>query len=296
MRIGWSSGYTECYWGDWFNGKSLGGSERIVVEVAVAQAALGHEVTVRLPYDSPGFSHRGVSWVGLSSPSQQFDLLYCADDFQRRDSGGRTVLVANRSDPPHHTDFDQLLFLSAYHARLMGHQGRPAVGGGVNLEDYARALPRIPRRVLCTSSPDRCGAAGAIGRSFDFLHTYKPVPGFNTIELSRAGLVQAQLTAQVLIYPLDPIRPSDFFSMAALEALAAGTPVVVSDADSMSELWSDAAVVLPRPIDLGLWWETVNELLENPVLWRKYSRLGRMKAQHYGWDAVAQRYLETALA
>jgi glycosyltransferase involved in cell wall biosynthesis len=84
--------------------------------------------------------------------------------------------------------------------------------------------------------------------------------------------------------------------MAVLEAMAAGTPVVVSDADSMAELWSSAAIVLPRPIDLGLWWETVTELLENPVLWRKYSRLGRMKAAQYDWSLVAQKYLETALA
>jgi hypothetical protein len=296
VKIGLSTGYDENYWGDWFKGKMLGGSERIVVELAAALAKQGHEVTVRLPYRVEPFRHRDVAWVGRDHPLLHFQLSYLFDQFGERDRSERTALVACRSDKPAHTDFDVCIFLSKHHAALMGYPDSPAVGGGVNLEDYARHLPRIPRRVLCTSSPDRCRAAGAIGRAFDFLHTYKPVPGFNTIELSREGLVQAQLTAQVLIYPLDPVRPSDFFSMAVLEAMAAGTPVVVSDADSMAELWSSAAIVLPRPIDLGLWWETVTELLENPVLWRKYSRLGRMKAAQYDWSLVAQKYLETALA
>lgn len=82
--------------------------------------------------------------------------------------------------------------------------------------------------------------------------------------------------------------------MAVLEAMAAGTPVVVSDADSMPELWSDAAIVLKRPIDLGEWYETVSELLDNPVLWKKHSIRGRRLSVRYAWDEVAKRYLEAA--
>jgi hypothetical protein len=293
MRIGFDTGYYENYWGDWFKNKQLGGSERIVVEVAAALAR-EHEVTVRLPYRTDPFRYRDVDWIGRDHPLLHFQLSFLFDQFGERDRSERTALVACRSDKPAHKDFDQRIYLSRHHAALMGDAGAPAVGGGVNLEDYARPLPRIPRRVLCTSSPDRCGAAAAIGRAFDFLHTYKRVPGFNTVELPREGLVEAQLTAQVLIYPLDPIRPSDFFSMAVLEALAAGTPVVVSDADSMSELWSQAAIVLPRPIDLGQWYQQVEELLSDPVLWRKHSRLGKQLAQHYSWDKVAARYLSCA--
>ena len=103
-----------------------------------------------------------------------------------------------------------------------------------------------------------------------------------------------QRTAQVLIYPLDPRRPSDFFSMAVLEALAAGTPVIVSDADAMPELWSDAAVVLPRPVDLGEWYETVDRVLTDRVMWRRLSAAGRERAQDFAWPLVAERYLEVA--
>lgn len=294
MNIGFSTGYLEGYWGEWPWTRMYGGSERICVEVATALAALGHSVTVRLPYQMRSRVWRGVRWIPLDSAPERYDLLFLLDDFEQRDRGDTEALVACRSDPPRHADFDQLIFLSAHHARLMGHAGRPSVGGGVSVADYQAKKARLPRRVICTSSPDRCPQARAIGRHFDFVHSYKPVRGFDTVELDRDGLIDLQSTAQVLVYPLDPSRPSDFFSMAVLEAMAAGTPVVVSDADSMPELWSDSAIVLPRPIDLGVWYATVEDLLSDPVHWRIQSRLGRAKAAHHDWSLVAPRYLEAA--
>lgn len=305
MKIGFSTGYLEDYWRGWPWIKQYGGSEHIVVELAKAYAVAGHQVTVRLP--RPSFVPdlplhptlptvwEGVLWIGLDAPARSFDLLFAFDDFDVRDDAGRTALVACRSDPPPHTNFDQLIFLSDHHARLMGHAGRPVVGGGVRLADYAPTKTRLPRRVICNSSPDRCPKAAVIGREFDFVHSYKPVPGFATTQLDRAGLIDLQQTAQVMIYPLDPVRPSDFFSMAVLEAMAAGTPVVVSDADSMPELWSGAAIVLPRPIRLSQWHNWVETLLGDRPIWGTHSFAGLELAKKYDWPLVAQRYLEAAL-
>lgn len=294
MRVGWESGYYEMYWGDWLTARQLGGSERIVVRVAEELAAQGHSVSVRLPYDTDERVRNGVRWRGLHSGAEQFDILFLADCFDRRDNGVRTCLVANRSDPPPHKDFDQRIYLSRTHAELMGDPSAPYVGGGVGLADYAVPKPRIPRRVICTSSPDRCPQASPIGRSFDFRHTYKPVGNVGH-EYTREEVIDLQRTAQVHIYPLDPRRPSDFFSMSVLESLCAGTPVIVSDADSMRELWSDAALVLPRPIDLGEWYATVEQLLSRPKWWAKWSALGQAKAKEYEWPKQAQRYLALAL-
>ena len=136
----------------------------------------------------------------------------------------------------------------------------------------------------------------AIGRAFDFVHTYKPVPGWKTVEVTRDELIRIQSSALALIYPLAPVRPSDFFSMAVLEAHAAGTPVVVSDADSMADIWSDSAIVLPLPIRHAVWVEEVERLLASPKRWQRYSDLGREKAKCYDWSAVAARYLEVAVS
>lgn len=294
MRIGFSCGYFENYWGtDWHNSTMLGGSERILIEVACALAE-EHDVTVRLPYGSDGFQHRGVRWVGRDHPVLDLDLAFLFDQYGERDRAAVSALVACRSDPPAHKDFDVRIYLSRHHARLMGDAGAPAVGGGVALGDYQERLPRIPRRVLCSASPDRVPAAARIGRAFDFVHTYKPVPGFSTIEVTREELIRHQKQAQVFIFPYDPARESDFFSMAVLEALASGTPVVMADGESHMEWWGDAAMVLPRPIDIGGWYEAIEGLMSDPALWLRYSRLGREKAKAFDWRSVAQRYLDCA--
>ena len=227
----------------------------------------------------------------------RFDVLFCFDDFQRRDVGAQSVLVACRSDPPRASDFDQLIFLSRTHARGMGHGERPVVGGGVNLRDYERGQRRMPGLVICTSSPDRCRAAFDIGVQFPkFVFTYRSVPGLPpTTQLDRAGLVALQQKARVLIYPLDPVRSSDFFSMAVLECLAAGTPVIVSDADAMEELWGGCAMVLKRPIRLSQWTGAVEELLLNKTEWNSYSLMGKEIAKRYSWDIVARKYLAAAM-
>ena len=191
-----------------------------------------------------------------------------------------------------------MIFLSKHHASLLGHSGRPAVGGGVDTSAYRSSLRRDRGHVICTSSPDRCRAAFDILPFFSkHTFTYKPVAGLPvTKQVSREELVVLQKKAQVLIYPLDPVRPSDFFSMAVLESLAAGTPVVVSDADSMTELWSDVATVIPRPINVREWVGQIDNLIGNKPLWMKYSLLGKALADRYDWTHVARRYVEAALS
>lgn len=253
-------------------------------------AALGHRVTVRLPYSSDETVRRGVRWLGMDAPQQRYEVLFRVDCYEGRDSGLRTGLVACRSDPPVHTDFDQLIFLSRTHARLMGHPNRPYVGGGVDLANYS-VRPRSPRLVICTSSPDRCPAAPAIGRGFAFVQTYRPIGSVGK-ELSRAELISLQEEARVQIHPCDPRRPSEFFCMSVLEAMAAGTPCVISDADALPELWGDAAIVLPRPIRIAQWVEEIERLMRDRAWWNRWSGAGRAKAQSYDWSLVAQRYLD----
>lgn len=295
MRVGFATGYHEAYWGDWFTARHLGGSERIVVEVAKALAVDGHEVFVRLPYPSAAVLRDGVAWVGRDYPVLDLDLAFHFDNHEERDHAALAALVVCRSDPPPRRDFDVRIYLSRHHARFCEDPDGLSVGGGVDLRDYSQALPRIPRRVLCSASPDRVPLAGAIGQAFDFVHTYKPVPGYATTEVGREELVAHQKQARVAIFPYDPVRESDFFSMFCLESLAAGTPLVMSDGVSHVEWWGESATVLPRPIDVAGWYEAVQALMTDRGRWRHYSRLGRMRAADFDWPLVARRYMSCLL-
>jgi glycosyltransferase involved in cell wall biosynthesis len=270
----------------------MGGSEWLLYNLAKEFARDGHEVTVRLPRHVPTLLRGGrtVTWTGENETARQFDVLFCFDDFERKDTASRTVLVACRSDPPPHTDFNAMVFLSKTHARLMGYPDAPAIGGGVTLSDYYSPSPRVPRRVIYTSSPDRGGHhAQAIGRDFDFYATYR---GAN--ELFREDLIRVQKTAKVMIHPYDAPRESEFFCMSALECLAAGTPVILSDGPALVELWGDVATILPRPIRYSKWMWVIENLLANKDEWQRQSEAGQAKAVDFAWSRQAARYLAAA--
>lgn len=272
----------------------MGGSEWMVYNLSREMARQGHEVTVRLPRVVPAKLGGGrlVRWIGTSDPPDRFGILYCFDDYDRRDTADRTVLVACRSDPPVHTDFDRLVFLSRTHARLMGYPDALAIGGGVDLEDYRQPRTRYPKRVIYTSSPDRGGHhASAIAQagSYDFYATYR---GAN--ELFRRDLVNIQQTAKLMIHPYDAPRESELFCMSALECLAAGTPVILSDGPALVELWGDVAVVIPKPIRYFHWVEVIDRLLGDKNEWQRRSEMGKAKAVDFAWSTQAERYLTAA--
>jgi glycosyltransferase involved in cell wall biosynthesis len=108
-----------------------------------------------------------------------------------------------------------------------------------------------------------------------------------------AGYVpQADLTAiynaaAVFVFP----SLHEGFGLAALEALACGTPVVCSNTASLPEVTGDAALLVD-PQDHGAIAAAIARLLDEPELSQLLGRAGVERAQSFTWEACARQTIE----
>ena len=90
-------------------------------------------------------------------------------------------------------------------------------------------------------------------------------------------------SADVVVAP----GPVETFGLAALEALACGTPVVVNEASALPEVVGDAGVAVtgtPEAFAAG-----VRELMERPEPERRAA--ARQRAEHFGWPQAVDGFL-----
>lgn len=196
---------------------------------------------------------------------------------------------------------------------------------GVDLARYAESEERVPGRVIWTSSPDRGlyhllriwprvieevpdaslhifyafenlfesnkWRMNTQGRDMWYIKTHLDQPGVvHRQAVGHKTMAREQKRASLLAYPCDPPMPCEGFCISVLEALAAGTPAIVSNADALPELYGEVATMLYLPIDDDEWARRIVQLLSNDKLWRMRSRKGQQFAVQYGWERLAQRW------
>ena len=84
--------------------------------------------------------------------------------------------------------------------------------------------------------------------------------------------------------------PSAFegFGLPPLQAMAAGTPVIASDATSLPEVVGDGGILLD-PYDAVAWAEHLALLLTERERWIHYSRAGQERARQMSWRQTARK-------
>jgi len=95
-------------------------------------------------------------------------------------------------------------------------------------------------------------------------------------------------TSDLYLCPTDKAS----FGITLLEAMACGTPLVVSDIPGFRELvdGGQEAVLVPAG-DPAAWSRAVNQLLADPERRAAMGAAGRAKAERYAWPAVAERII-----
>lgn len=92
--------------------------------------------------------------------------------------------------------------------------------------------------------------------------------------------------AEVFAYP----SVFEGFGLPPLEAMACGTPVIVSSASSLPEVVGDAGVLLP-PLDVRAWVEAIRRVLNDAAFRAELRARGLQRAAQFTWEKAAQATL-----
>jgi glycosyltransferase involved in cell wall biosynthesis len=88
------------------------------------------------------------------------------------------------------------------------------------------------------------------------------------------------------------LTPYEGFGIPALEAMAAGIPVVASNRASLPEVVGDSGFLV-EPNETEQIVDILDRLAKNSMLWNNYSQRGRDRASVYTWDKCVQTVLDT---
>jgi alpha-1,3-rhamnosyl/mannosyltransferase len=107
-------------------------------------------------------------------------------------------------------------------------------------------------------------------------------------QVRRTGRIPAEDLQALYAVATVVAVPSRFegFGAPALEAMAAGVPVVVSDATALPWVVGSAGLKVP-PGDVGRWSAELSRVLDEPAVARTLSAAGRVRARDFTWDRAA---------
>ena len=176
----------------------------------------------------------------------------------------------------------------ARHPRLAGKRvilflGRlhPSKGTDVLARSFVRIAPRFPDTVLLVAGPDEVGPRHGIERILRSAGLVDRV--VITGMLTGADKLAALTLAELFVLP----SRSEGMSVAVLEALAAGLPVVISEQYNFPEVGeAGAGFVVPR--DEASFTEAIGALLSGGQVARSMGRRGRrLVTEHHTWPSIA---------
>ena len=237
--------------------------------------ALGSKRWKKAPYFELVERKNVLSAAGVHATSEEEER-----EILRNVPGARTFVVPNGVDLPEELpdvprERARIVFLGRIH---------PVKGFDVLVPALARVAARRPDVETLIAGPDEDGEQGRVEA---LLARVTPRPRVKFL-----GPVYGKDKQELLASATVLVLPShgESFGIVVAEALAAGTPVVVSKACPWRILEERGA---------GAWVENTPErvaeallaILDDPAAARRMGEAGRVVARGFGWDAIAKRMI-----
>jgi len=162
----------------------------------------------------------------------------------------------------------------------------PLKGQRYLIEAYAKLLETRPDLELTVIGKPREGPTKEIARKLGISERINYIHGLTHEEMG-----EAYCSAAIAVTP----SLYEGFGFPAAEAMACGTPVVVTNGGALPEVVGDAGLIVEKA-DAGALADAIGALLDDPERQAELGEKGRLRAEElYHWDNVAARYEEVFL-
>ncbi|MEU4711978.1 glycosyltransferase [Nocardia salmonicida] len=259
----------------------------------IASVMISHERLDRLLGQFlPGPAARRCADVANRRTAADYDMVVCTTDFAREEflriGAPNVELVPLGVDldlfSPRRRDLGLRADLGVAGHPMLVHCGRLSVEKRVDRSiEAVGALHRagVPARLVVAGDGPRRESLERRARTLPALPGGEPAVHFTGFINERAMVAKLLATADVSLAP----GPHETFGLAALEALAAGTPVVASRSSALADIVTAecGAIAADRPRAFA---RAVTDVLAMPTSGRRLA--ARSRAEQFGWPrAVA---------
>lgn len=109
-------------------------------------------------------------------------------------------------------------------------------------------------------------------------------------KIGQDKLAEIQLKADMLLYPCDPVQPTETGCITAVEAGASQTAMVLSEADCLKSEFGDCSVQAKLPMDYVDFAELAVQTYNDQALREELVAKGSIMAEERDWDKIATRW------
>ena len=110
--------------------------------------------------------------------------------------------------------------------------------------------------------------------------------------IGQQDLAKLHMNCDALLYPCDPMSPTETGCITVIEAAAAGNIPIITNADCLESEFSDVAIVVPLPWNPETYVRTARKVLNDRELVADLRVRGRAFAESRSWDLVAKDWID----